>query len=58
MISNKYDIIGDIHGHSKVLRNLLGDMGYHEDGGVFRNPDRRIILWGISLIAALNRLMR
>jgi hypothetical protein len=24
---NKYDIIGDIHGHARALRNLLGDMG-------------------------------
>ena len=44
---NKYDVIGDIHGHAKALRNLLGDMGYREDGGVFRHPDRRVIFVGV-----------
>jgi Calcineurin-like phosphoesterase len=47
MNMNRYDdVIGDIHGHAKALRNLLGDMGYHEDGGVFRHPDRRVIFVG------------
>ena len=44
---NKYDVIGDIHGHAKALRNLLGDMAYREDGGVFRHPDRRVIFVGV-----------
>jgi hypothetical protein len=33
MSLNKFDVIGDIHGHAKVLRNILGEMGYREDGG-------------------------
>jgi hypothetical protein len=43
---NEFDVIGDIHGHAKVLRNLLSDMGYREEGGVFRHPDRRVIFVG------------
>lgn len=42
----KYDVIGDIHGHASVLRNLLVKLGYREDGGVFRHPDRRVIFVG------------
>jgi hypothetical protein len=57
MSLNKFDVIGDIHGHAKVLRNLLSDMGYREEGRVFRHPDRRVIFVGISLIAAPNRWM-
>src|ERR1700722_19744994 len=46
MIKGKYDLIGDIHGHAKVLRRLLSRMGYRDDGGVFRHPDRRVIFVG------------
>lgn len=46
MSLNKFDVIGDIHGHAKVLRNLLSDMGYREEGRVFRHPDRRVIFVG------------
>jgi len=46
MSLNKFDVIGDIHGHAKVLGNLLSDMGYREEGRVFRHPDRRVIFVG------------
>jgi hypothetical protein len=46
MSLNKFDIVGDIHGHAKVLRSLLGGMDYREEGGVFRHPDRRVIFVG------------
>lgn len=46
MSLNKFDVIGDIHGHAKVLRHLLSDMGYREEARVFRHPDRRVIFVG------------
>jgi hypothetical protein len=45
-MSNKFDIIGDIHGHAGSLRRLLTGMGYHDEGGIFRHPDRRVIFVG------------
>jgi len=41
-----FDIIGDIHGHATPLRRLLGRLGYEENDGCFRNPDRRVIFLG------------
>lgn len=41
-----YDIIGDIHGHSEPLERLLSKMGYDENGGVFRHPERRAVFLG------------
>lgn len=46
MITDNYDLIGDIHGHAQVLRRLLREMDYREDDGVFRHPDRRVIFVG------------
>lgn len=46
MTIGNYDVIGDIHGHAEVLRRLLQAMGYREDDGVFRHPDRRAIFVG------------
>jgi diadenosine tetraphosphatase ApaH/serine/threonine PP2A family protein phosphatase len=46
MITGNYDLIGDIHGHAEVLRRLLRKMGYRDDDGVFRHPDRRAIFVG------------
>jgi hypothetical protein len=46
MITGKYDLIGDIHGHAEVLRRLLRKMDYRDDDGVFRHPDRRVIFVG------------
>jgi hypothetical protein len=43
---NKYDVIGDIHGHAEVLRRLLRQMDYHEEDGAFRHPDRQVIFVG------------
>jgi len=45
-VSNKFDIIGDIHGHADALRRLLIAMGYHQEDGIFRHPDRRVIFVG------------
>lgn len=46
MIASGYDIIGDIHGHAEVLLRLLRKMGYQDDNGVFRHPQRRVIYVG------------
>jgi len=42
----KYDIIGDIHGYGTTLRALLTKLGYSEQGGVYRHPERRVIFLG------------
>ena len=41
-----YDLIGDIHGHSKPLRALLEKLGYRLTGKVYRHPDRQVIFLG------------
>ena len=42
----KYDLIGDIHGHSQTLVELLKKLGYLESNGVFRQADRTVIFLG------------
>ncbi len=41
-----YDLIGDIHGHSEPLGELLDALGYREAEGVYRHPDRQVIFLG------------
>ena len=41
-----YDLIGDIHGHSLQLVELLGELGYTKIDGVYRHPERRVIFLG------------
>ena len=41
-----YDIIGDIHGQTDKLHALLHHLGYRENGGAYRHPDRRAIFVG------------
>lgn len=43
---NKYDIIGDIHGHADTLRALLAKLGYVVSDGAYRHPERRVIFVG------------
>lgn len=43
---NKYDIIGDIHGHADTLRALLAKLGYIERNGAYWHPERRVIFVG------------
>lgn len=45
-MQDKFDIIGDVHGHAGALRRLLGSLGYEEQEGVFRHPERRVIFVG------------
>ena len=42
----KYDLIGDIHGHSEPLAHLLDQLGYAKADGVFRHPERQVIFLG------------
>ncbi|MGY4255303.1 hypothetical protein ACVI1L_002371 [Bradyrhizobium sp. USDA 4516] len=45
-MTDKFDIIGDIHGHADALRRLLAALGYQEVDGLFRHPERRVIFVG------------
>jgi diadenosine tetraphosphatase ApaH/serine/threonine PP2A family protein phosphatase len=40
------DIIGDIHGYADPLVALLRELGYRQQGGVWRHPQRRAIFVG------------
>jgi hypothetical protein len=41
-----YDLIGDIHGHSEPLVELLHKLGYSKSNGVYRHVDRQVIFLG------------
>lgn len=41
-----YDIIGDIHGYAAVLKRLLIKLGYTENDGIWRHPQRKVIFLG------------
>lgn len=41
-----YDLIGDIHGYSEPLVELLDTLGYVQSRGVYRRPDRQVIFLG------------
>jgi hypothetical protein len=41
-----FDLIGDIHGHADELTNLLADLGYQADRGVFTHPRRKVVYLG------------
>lgn len=43
---DRYDIIGDIHGHADTLHALLAKLGYVERSGVHSHPERRVIFVG------------
>lgn len=42
----KYDLIGDIHGHSGPLVELLEKLGYRKSNGVYRHQTRQVIFLG------------
>ncbi len=42
----RYDIIGDVHGHSEKLVALLRTMGYRHHAGAWRHPDATAIFVG------------
>ena len=41
-----YDIIGDIHGCAPLLVQLLGKLGYQQQDGCYRHPERTAIFLG------------
>ncbi|QJQ97077.1 MULTISPECIES: metallophosphoesterase [Halomonadaceae] len=41
-----YDLIGDVHGCGATLAALLEKLGYHQRGGVYRHPSRKVIFLG------------
>lgn len=41
-----YDIIGDIHGHALPLEALLKKMGYRNESGAYRHPERKALFLG------------
>jgi hypothetical protein len=41
-----YDLIGDIHGHADELVHLLETLGYRNQEGVYRHPERKVIFLG------------
>lgn len=42
----KYDLIGDIHGHSEPLVELLEKLDYRSTDGTYRHPERKVIFLG------------
>ncbi|MFV8780905.1 metallophosphoesterase [Microbulbifer sp. SA54] len=46
MEHNKYDIIGDIHGHADALIELLEKLGYSETETGYSHPERKVIFLG------------
>lgn len=41
-----YDIIGDVHGCADQLKTLLDRLGYREQSGAYRHPDRTAVFVG------------
>ncbi|RKD24647.1 hypothetical protein BEP19_09745 [Ammoniphilus oxalaticus] len=41
----KVDIIGDVHGCLNELQQLLKELGYQEQGGIYRHPEGRTLVF-------------
>lgn len=41
-----YDIIGDVHGHATLLKNLLLSMGYVKSRSGYFHPERKAVFVG------------
>ena len=41
-----FDVIGDIHGQGDALIALLEELGYRQEDGAYRHPDRKVIFVG------------
>jgi hypothetical protein len=46
MTTQNFDIIGDIHGHADLLRELLEKLDYRLVNGAYQNPDRKVVFIG------------
>ena len=45
-MNEKYDIVGDIHGHADKLQRLLRRLGYEERDGIYRHASRQLMFVG------------
>ena len=45
-MNEKYDIVGDIHGHADKLQRLLRRLGYEERDGIYRHASRQLVFVG------------
>ena len=45
-MNEKYDIVGDIHGHANKLQRLLQRLGYEERDGIYRHASRQLVFVG------------
>ncbi len=43
--TDRFDIIGDIHGHADELEALLARLGYQETENVYRHPEERWVVF-------------
>jgi hypothetical protein len=51
----KYDLIGDIHGHANDLSSLLSELGYDDAEGYFQHTDRKVIFLGDFIDRGINQ---
>ena len=45
-MNEKYDIVGDVHGHADKLQRLLQRLGYEERDGIYRHASRQLVFVG------------
>ena len=50
------DVIGDIHGQADALHRLLQEMGYSEQGGTWKHPERTAVFVGDYIDAGPQQL--
>lgn len=46
LVVSGFDIIGDIHGYAEKLKGLLSKLGYTEQQGAWRHPERTAVFVG------------
>lgn len=49
-----FDIIGDVHGHSNDLKQLLAALGYTTANGYFQHPERKVLFVGDYIDRGVN----
>lgn len=49
-----FDVIGDIHGHSNDLKQLLSALGYTTSNGYFQHPERKVLFIGDYIDRGVN----
>jgi hypothetical protein len=57
VVSERYDIVGDVHGRAATLRALVRDLGYRRENGRWHHPEgRRLVSVGDLLDDGRNPL--